>query len=372
MNIELSRRQWLRLGGSALAVAAAAPFVHADSAVQAVAASSPIRLNFNESAFGPSPKALAAIRGALGDVQRYVGADEVDALIAQIARIENVDPAQVLVGEVLEALGAHLAQSGPAGGEFIYSEPGYTALVDAVAPYGGKVVPVPLDAQWQNDLPAIAKRIGTATRAVFLVNPHNPSGTVTEVAAFKQFITDAAARTLVIVDEAYLDYTDDAATRSAAAFVRERANVIVFRTLSKIHGLAGIAIGYAIGPAALVAELRRRVVGGAHSLNRLSLVAARASLEDHAYLRGVRTTVTAERAQWNAVLDELGLRHSRAVGNFVFFDSTRPHAEVAAALLSDGIRIARAFPPYATWVRISIGLPAENARARAAIRSLLT
>lgn len=370
-SFPMSRRQWLKAGGVLVAGLASSPLALADAQRPAAAASALIRLNYNESAFGPSPKALAAIRDALGGVQRYVGADEADALVRQIATLEKVDPSQVLVGEVLEALGAHLALSGPPGGEFIYSEPGYTALVDAVGPYGGKVVAVPLAASLDNDLGALSAKIGSATRALFVVNPHNPSGTVSDDAAFKRFVRDAAARAVVIVDEAYLDYLDDAAARTTAGLVRDGANVVVFRTLSKIHGLAGAAIGYALAPAPLVAELRRRGVGGAHSLNRLSLAAAQASLADGDYLAGVRRTVIAERAKWEALLDDLTLRRTASRANFVFFDSGRPHADVAAALLAENVRIAREFKPYGTWLRISIGVPPENARARAALRKVL-
>ena len=364
-----SRRSMLKLAGATIAGLATGPL----SAAPALpSATGPLRLNFNESAFGPSPKALAAIRDALGEVQRYVGADEADALVAQIADLERVERNQVLVGEVLEALGAHLALSGPSGGEFVYSEPGYTALVDAVAPYGGKVVPVPLDARAGNDLPALAAKVGATTRAVFVVNPHNPSGTLADAAAFRDFVRTVAAKAVVIVDEAYLDYVDDAASRSAAPLVRDGANVIVFRTLSKIHGLAGASIGYALAPPALVAALRQRGIGGAHSINRLSLVAARASLADREHLARVRATVTRERATWHALLDDLGLRRSDSRANFVFFDGGRPQAQASAALLRENVRIARAFPPYDTWLRISIGLPTENDIARAAVRTLFT
>lgn len=367
----LSRRQWLQAGTAVVGGLALTPFAGVDARAAGKPGTGPARLNYNENPFGPSPKALAAIRDALPDIQRYVGADEVDALIAQIAAIERVDPSQVLIGEVLEALGAHLALSAAPGGEFIYSEPGYTALVDAVGPYGGKVVPVPLDAKWENDLPALAAKIGPSTRALFVVNPHNPTATLSDDTAFKSFVGNAAKRTLVIVDEAYLDYNDDAAQRSAVGFVRERANVVVFRTLSKIHGLAGASIGYALGPPALVAELRKRGVGGAHSLNRLSLAAAKASLADGDWIADVRRRTLAERALWSAFLDQHRLRHTRSRANFVFFDSGRPHAEIAPKLLAAGVKIGKAYSGYGNWLRISIGLPAENVLARKALADAL-
>jgi histidinol-phosphate aminotransferase len=163
-----------------------------------------IRLSHNESPYGPSPHALRAIKDNLAGLDRYVG-DELDQLTTAIATHERITPDQIVLGEVLDVLGLYLSARGDPGGEFIYSEPGYTALVDAVAPAGGRAVAVPLTDQLHNDLHAIASAVNARTRAVYLVNPHNPSGTVSPTDAFIAFVRDFARHTLVIVDEAYLD-----------------------------------------------------------------------------------------------------------------------------------------------------------------------
>lgn len=378
-DFDPARRRWLRVGalgtaGAALlAVRGTAGATVADPATAPAAAHAPelpLRLDLNESSYGASPRAVAAIQRTLGQVPRYVSAAQARALREQIGRIEGVAAEQVLVGEVLEALGQHLAiRAG--GGDFIYSVPGYGALVEAAAPFGGRAVPVPLDARLHNDLPALAAAVGARTRAVFVVNPHNPSGTLSEGGAFDAFVRQVSQRALVIVDEAYLDYQADAARLTAARLLREGANVAVFRTFGKIHALAGLQIGYAIAPLALARELAAAGVGSAHSLNQLSIAAAAASLDDADHLATVRTQVAGERRQWLALLDRLRLRYAEPAGNFVFFDGGRPHAELAAALLERGVRIARAFPPYGTWLRISIGTPEENAIARHAVAAVL-
>jgi histidinol-phosphate aminotransferase len=148
-------------------------------------------------------------------------------------------------------------------------------------------------------------------------------------------------------------------------------NVAVFRTFSKCYGLAALPLGYAVVPCALAEMLRRRGVGIPRSLNRLSVVAAAASLRDGAYLAAVREQVTAERARWLSTLRELNLRTCEWHGNFVFFETGRPHREFAAAMLSAGVNIGRSFPPLDGWARISIGLPEENALAQEALRALL-
>lgn len=240
-----------------------------------------------------------------------------------------------------------------------------------MTPAGGRVVGVPLNAALENDLPAIAAAVDGTTRAVYLVNPHNPSGTVSDTAAFIAAVRDLSARTLVIVDEAYLEFRPNFAARSVAPLVREGGNVAVFRTFSKIFGLASLAIGYTLAPKPLAAALKQMGIGAFFGLSRLSLVAATASLGDHDYVASVRTKVAAEREAWHALLRARGRRFSASQANFVFFDCGRPHAEAAAALAARGIIIGRAQPQFDAWLRISIGLPVENAIARQAVAELL-
>jgi len=368
------RRHWLRAGLTTAAVAALAPVAGSAAAAAPSAAADTaidvLRLDLNESSYGPSPKVGPAVQRALVEAPRYVSAAQLQALQVQIATLEGVAPEQVIVGEVLEALGQHLALTEGAGG-FIYSVPGYGALVDAARPFGGRAVEVPLNARLENDLPALLAAITPDTRALFVVNPHNPSATLSQGADFDRFVSAAQARTLVIVDEAYLDYREDAAALSAVRLLRQGQNVVVFRTLGKIHALAGLQVGYALAPTGLAGALRQRGVGGAHAQNQLSLAAAAAALADTAHVAQVRRSVALERQRWQQVLTGLGLRSTEAAGNFVFVDTGRPHAAVAAGLLQQGVRIARVFAPYDTWVRITIGTPAENRRAHQALRHVL-
>lgn len=330
----------------------------------------PIRLALNENPFGPSSRAVDAIKAHLEGLSRYTG-DELTTLTSTIATRENIAPEQIVLGENLNMLGLSLAAQGGPGGEFVYSEPGYTALVDAVEPAGGVVVGVPLNDRLENDLAAIAAKVSDKTRAVYLVNPHNPSGTVSEPAEFIAFVRDLSRRTLVIVDEAYLEFTDDFDKRTTAGLVRDGADVAVFRTFSKIYGLAGLSIGYTLAPRALAASLHRMGIGAFFGLNRLSLIAADASLNDTAYVAAAREKVAAEREAWHQLFRERKVRFTDSRGNFVFFDAGQPHAKVAATLAAQGIFVGRAQPSLDTWVRISIGLPEENAIVRNAVAEIL-
>lgn len=359
----LSRRDWL-LSGTAMAGSLWQP------TLASPAKEGRIRLSLNENPFGPSPRALQAVKAHLEGLSRYTGKELAD-LTNTVAARENVDSQHIVLGENLDVLGLFLSAHGGPGGEFIYSEPGYTALVDAVSPAGGTVVGVPLDEQLGNDFPAIASKVTGKTRAVYLVNPHNPTGIVSEAAPFIDFVRELSKRTLVIVDEAYLEFTPDFEQRTVATLVREGANVAVFRTFSKIYGLASLAIGYTVAPRELAASVKELGVGAFFDLNRLSLVAANASLGDPGYVAQVRAKVAVERDAWHELFRKVHVRFTQSYGNFVFFDSRRPHSEVAAALAAKGIEIGRGYPPLDTWIRISIGLPGENAIARQAVAELL-
>ena len=328
-------------------------------------------LNLNESAFGPSPRAVEAVRQNLGRLNRYADAASAAALTEQIAAKEGVPAEQIVLGEVLDTLGSYFAARGGPGGEFLYSSPGYLALIDAASRLGGIGVPVPLDREYQNDLTALMARVDARTRAIYLVNPHNPTGTVNEDTAFKSFLREVSRRTPVIVDEAYLEYLPDFASRSAVGLVREGANVIVFRTFDKIHGLAGMPMGYAVVPRGLGDILRAQGAGNLEALGRLNLAAAQAALGDTEHVREVESRVAAERARWVAVLNDLKLTHTDARASFVFFNAQRPQAEVAAAFRQRGVVVGRLFPPYDNWVRITIGLPEENRFVQAQLRDML-
>ena len=371
----LLRSSTLTLAASALpASALAAPQLHpklAPAAPPRTADQPPIRLCFNENPFGPSPTVAEAIARELPHINRYADATAAQAFAEQIAAYEQIPVDQVVLGEILGLLGLYLGSEGGPGGEFLYSTPGYLALIDSAANVGSIGVGVPLNAKFRNDLPALLNRITPRTRALYLVNPHNPTGTVNEDAAFKSFLTEASHHAVAIVDEAYLEYTPDFRTLTAANLTRAGANVAVFRTFDKIQGLAGLPIGYILAPKLLAAALRKQGAGDPESLGRLNLAGAQAALGDTAQVRSTREAVARERTLWLRTLDDLHLPHTETVANFIFFNAGRPQPEIAHALLAQGINIGRAHPPFTNWARITIGLPEENRRAQAELRAIL-
>jgi histidinol-phosphate aminotransferase len=271
----------------------------------------------------------------------------------------------------LEPLGTYLSLQGGSGGEFIYSDPGYTALIDSAEAVGGRAVGVPLNAQMENDLAAVTAKVNERTRAVFLVNPHNPTGIVSDREQLKNFARVTSRRALVIADEAYLEFADHFAQRTLADLVRSGENVIVFRTFAKVYGLAGLDIGYGLMPKPIAKALSTQGLTNPHLFNRLAVAAAAASLQDASFVATAVRQVTQEREKWFAMFRELKLKFTPSRGNFVFFETGMPNAEFAAALLKHGVAIGHAFAPYESWARISIGLPLENTIARDAVRKTL-
>lgn len=371
----IGRRGWL---GSVFAAVTGAALdgceppspVRSSVPTRAFPETGPVRLDANENPFGPSLQAVDAVRQGMRDLARYVG-EEADALTRQLAVREGVAPSQIVLGEILEVLGTQLALEGGPGGEFVYSIPGYTALTEAARFTGGVAVGVPLDDRLENDLPALASHVNARTRALFLVNPHNPSGTVSDAASFKALVKRVATGVLVVVDEAYLEFTPDFTARTCVDLVREGHDVAVFRTFSKVYGLAAMPFGYGVLPEKWADRLREQGVGHARSLNRLAVVAAGASLTDAAYLATVRELVAHEREVWFSLLRRLKVRFADSRGNFVFFETGRPHPQFAAAMLARGVNIGRPFPPLDRWARVSIGTPEENSLAQQRVREIL-
>ncbi len=331
-----------------------------------------VRLSLNENPYGPAPVVPAALQREFSNLCRYTGGAEYDALVELIAAREGVSKDHIMLGETLEPLGNYLGLQGGQGGEFIHSDPGYMVLINAAVAVGARAIGVPLDSEMQNDLPAMTAKVNQRTRAVFLANPNNPTGMISDSKQLRNFARETSRQALVIVDESYLDFAGDFAQLTLVDLVRADENVIVFRNMCEPFGLAGIELGYGLLPKPIAKALSAQGLTNPHLFNRLAVAAATASLRDGSdYLAHVRRQVAAEREKWFQLFRELGKRFTASTGNFVFFETGVPHAKFSAALMEKGVEIGRVFRPYEDWARISIGLPQENSIARAAVRQLL-
>ena len=175
MSKDFTRRELLKSSGIILGTGILAPrLVLADVSKPTPSSKAEplVRLSLNENPYGPSPKVAQAVQLELGRLSRYADEPLARQLAEQIAEHEQIPVEQVVLGEILDLLGSFLSSSGGPGGEFLYSTPGYLALIDAAALVGGIGVSVPLNAQYQNDLVALKSKVNAKTRAIYLINPH--------------------------------------------------------------------------------------------------------------------------------------------------------------------------------------------------------
>jgi histidinol-phosphate aminotransferase len=221
----------------------------------------------------------------------------------------------------------------------------------------------------EHDLTAMAAAVTATTQCVYICNPNNPTGTIVDPAALREFVISVCQKTPVFIDEAYLECSDDFSANTMVGLVRDGHPVTVSRTFSKIHALAGQRIGYGVMSADLAKSLRLHMTGGA---NLLGLVAAQASLDDPDYIETTRQKIKAARDALISVLAELGCDYAEPQGNFVFCRTGVPIAKFRPAMHAEGVIVGRAFPPYLDWCRISMGTPEQMAVVHAALRKLLS
>jgi histidinol-phosphate aminotransferase len=232
---------------------------------------------------------------------------------------------------------------------------------------GATIRQVSLDSQLRHDADGIDAATTTDTSLVYLCNPNNPTGTVLPAAELEALCLTLAQRTTVVIDEAYMDFVDADATASMAHLVRGGANVVVLRTFSKVHGLAGLRVGYAIGRPDTISRMRSLELV---SPNMPGVVAATASLTDREFISRSRASVIADRRRVNAVCQELGMQCSDSYGNFVFVRTGMSATDFRDRMRELGIEVGRPFPPLTDWSRISLGRPEDNLALIAALRTL--
>lgn len=355
MNTTISRRAVIGASPALLAGVALGTLSRpgaAQSPPSRASASGAIRLAGNENPHGPGPAARAAIQAAVGDSWKYPIFEEM-AFKAQIAAREGLTPPHVLIGdgssEILH-MAALLAGSG--GGELITATPTFSFVADHVRAIGGSVREIPLDAGMRHDLKAMRAAVSPATRLVYVCNPNNPTGTMLSGAELREFIAALPREVTVLVDEAYLELASDMVEHSVVDRVRAGDNVIVARTFSKLHGLAGLRIGYALARPDLIKRMARLKLVAVSSLG---LAAASASYTDLAFQSASRRHIAEGVAITTAALDELKRPYAATRANFVFFDAGQPAAEFLAAMRERGFSLGRPFPQYPTWCRVSMG-----------------
>ena len=315
-----------------------------------------LRLDANENPLGPSPAARRAIQEAIPDGNRYPIAER-EQLIDALAALHGCDRRRILPGcgstELLRACMAALLMG---GGRLVTAEPAYEDPFDYSRPFGVKVTRVPVDAEGAHDLAAMEREAREAG-VIYICNPNNPTGTIVDGKALADFVRRVGRRATVIVDEAYHDYVADPRHASMIPLIDEDVRLIVTRTFSKIHGLAGLRLGYALGGARLMEQVGEHMTFAGASV--LAVRAALASLQDRAFTDQCRKENAAVRERLSAALVARGFPVFVSSANFVMFRLGTDVRAFIPAMAQRGVRVGRPFPPLSEHCRVSLGTAAQ-------------
>jgi histidinol-phosphate aminotransferase len=328
-----------------------------------------VDLSTNENPLGPSPKAVAALREAVGTVHRYPDAAGT-ALKAALADKWGLSPANVALSNGSDewVLLLCLSLTDP-GDEVVMAEGSFISFLLRAREVGARAVRVPLK-DYTHDLEAMADAITDRTRLVFVCNPNNPTGTIVNTKAMEAFLERVPERVPVVVDEAYHDYVVNPDDIRSVEYLRAgRQNLIVLRTFSKVYGLAGLRVGYMLAHEEVIDYVER--VRLPFNVNRLAQVAALAALDDDEHVRRCVAANQTARDFFYRELTALGLRYIPTHTNFIAIDVGRPGAEVSRPLLERGFITT----PLDGWgvsnhLRFSFGTAEENEAFVAALREV--
>jgi histidinol-phosphate aminotransferase len=341
-----------------------------------------IRLDSNENPFGPSPRAVEAMQSALATSNFYPD-DDCAELRRKLAACHAVPAEQVLVTAGSTEMLALLCQTMLAPGlNAVTSERSFIIYGMVVHATGAQLIQAPMRKHNDGtsndgfDLSAILTAINLDTRIVFLANPNNPTGTVLEAAAVDKFLAEVPAHVVVVLDEAYYEFAMHfAALRKveysrSLEYLRRGASVIVLRTFSKAHGLAGLRVGYGLGPAELLSYCAR--MRNTFSVSSVAQVAAVAALDDHAHVARVVSSNASQTQVLTEGLSKLGYRVVPTSANFLYCDVGEDASGVASRLRDKGISVR----PLGAWgapscIRVSIGTPEQNQFFLSALRKIV-
>jgi histidinol-phosphate aminotransferase len=378
-----SRRTFVRALGLTGATALTAPtWVHARgleslageldaAALEKLSQGNAIRLMSNENPNGPVPSAIRAMQASFHEAAWYPASGEMRVKEA-LSRIHGVPVDRILLGsgsgEILKT--AVEAFCSPTK-HLVTAAPTFETPTGVARQLGFPVKEVPLDSELRLDLAAMLREVRGAG-LIFLCNPNNPTGHVHSKEAIDRFIRAALAadpEVVILADEAYHEFVDDASYASVLPMIESEPRLFVSRTFSKIYGLAGLRIGYAFGQPATLQQMARLRVS--NSVGALAQVAALAALEDATALPREQRANRVARDFTAKLFTDLGYQVVPSQANFILVNVRRDAREFQTVCREQGLLVGRPFPPLTQWSRISIGTSAEMERAAPVFRRVL-
>ncbi len=360
MSQQSSRRQWLQqsslalvgLGFSFKSMANEEGFRRITGIENGV-----INLGSNENPYGISAKAKQAILDMMGETNRYhFNVPSLQSFKKTIGDYYKVGENQVLVtagsGEGLALLARHFNK-----GNIVAADITFGVLPNTAKKIGSKVIEVPLTKDKVHDLPAMLKAINNETQLVYICNPANPSATIVANSALKNFCEEASKRTVVLIDEAYNEFLENGTDQSMINIIDKNPNVLVIKTFSKIHAMAGLRIGFIIGHSSLISKLQPDYFQSSQMcISNLAMAAAMASLADDEHQNMSRQKNDAARKYTVDELKKRGIDVSPSYTNFIFFPLKKYKGNFAEDMFNKHKIILRS-NQYADglWARVSIG-----------------
>jgi histidinol-phosphate aminotransferase len=351
--MELSRRDLLTASAIMLMrpiSSISAPLGATAAAVPPAGAEPLILLCWNENPYGPSPAARAAIARSIAEGCRYPD-DENPRLVELLAEKEGLGSDHIVTGtgsgELLRALGLLAARQ---HGEIVAAAPTYSELTEYAEHAGAALKWVPVDKQLRHDLRAMRAAVSAKTRIVYICNPNNPTGTMVDSKAIAAFVATVPDHVTTVIDEAYMEFVEG--RPSSVNLVAGSKRVVVLRTFSKLHGMAGVRYGYGIARPEVIEEISAARMT---TPNIFAVRGALASLGDKDFLADCRRRIVASRARLTAELTRLHFPYAEPHGNFVFFNTGAPIEQFSEFMKQRNIAVGRRFPPYDNWCRVTIG-----------------
>jgi len=317
-----------------------------------------IRLDSNENAYGPSAKVAEAIRSATNMVNRYPFR-KYDGITEQIASLHQVEPKQILFAcgstEILRLAACAFLGNGR---QLVQPVPTFEAIEDYAKAVGSDVISVPLDASFAHDLDGMLARVRSSTGLTYICNPNNPTGTITPRKAIESFIGKLPLTTTVVIDEAYHHYA--VKSEMYASFIDQPLTddrVIVTRTFSKVYGLAGLRLGYAVASPKMIERLKNFITQD--SLNAVMAEIVGIAIND---VEGIGDFVKRNMDDRQEFVNSGQIRMLMPISsqtNFVLMNTQHPATEVIEHFRKHNILIGRRFPLLDTYIRVSLGTPEQ-------------
>jgi histidinol-phosphate aminotransferase len=359
--METNRRNWLKQIGLGVAGIGLANFKTFASPTQDfiknfVDSDLPIKLSSNENPYGPSPFARTAFADNINISNRY-NWELTSELIATLAKKNKVIADNILMGagstEILDLVARFSALK---KGSLIIADPSYAYWTDTAQKLGLKKITVPLTVDKKLNLSAMLKAIKPDTKLIYICNPNNPTGTICEREALVKFINEASKKAIVLVDEAYIDFTNQ---QSLSNLIIDNKNIVIAKTFSKIYGLAGARIGYAIANKTTIEKLSDLQSWVNGSISVASTAAALASLKDEKFVTETYSLNEKARKYTIEQLEKLNLTCIPSHSNFIYFSLTNYKKDYFQQLKGNKIFGTRIYEEQGKWTRITVGTMQE-------------